>query len=260
MSINIALCFDDRLQNYTTHVVNSIRQNTKEDVKFHFILAPFVSAKKIQDYWMNNIEVYENTRIPELDKVRMNNGVRSKAQYLRLLIPKLIKADKVIYLDNDIILDTDIKELYDIDIVNNVVAMALDPFGHELKDTQFFQGTISQKKYNLKVPSYLSGQMVINCDEWNRNDITETAIDIIQKNNVCDMIAINLACYGRIYKLDHLWNVPANYINNEGIAVTPACIHQNYSGGKLYHWHGDKKPWNSRKVFFYSKYAEYMHK
>lgn len=61
------------------------------------------------------------------EKAQICNTHLSKAAYFRLLIPELIREyDKCIYLDCDIIVHGDLKELYEIELGNNYLAGVKD--------------------------------------------------------------------------------------------------------------------------------------
>ncbi len=243
--INICLCFDSHLQHYYKHVIRSIKANTESECKFFII-----SDTKID----NNTIIFKDRIdvIPEGD-------VKSKGQYYRLYIPELIDVDKILYFDNDVVLNADIQELWNIDLKDNYIGAVKDCFGHSLQLSQSYQGYITSKEFDLTQPVYLSGQLIINCKAWRENNVREQVMDIVKKYRVCDLIAINIVCKDKILELDKAWSMPAGYYDRNGICREDKLKDIDYKKPKLMHYHGiNNKPWMNSNVFGIEKYLKYF--
>lgn len=131
-------------------------------------------------------------------------GHYSKQMYYRLLIPEIFTLyDKVIYLDCDIIVNTDIAELYDVKLENNYIAAA----NNFLRDNLLKHVT---KRLKLEPSEYInSGVLVFNNRLFMQDNIKEKCFEHLKSFNKLpcpDQDIINLACRGKILKLDDRWN------------------------------------------------------
>lgn len=101
--IHIVFNCDDIYKEYLSTVIKSIKMNTQEPCTFHVI--------GLDEY--KDCICYPAPNISMLECIK-ENGYLTKTTLYRLFIPDLINVDKVIYLDIDIIVLSDIKELWDI--------------------------------------------------------------------------------------------------------------------------------------------------
>ncbi|ADG70799.1 glycosyltransferase family 8 protein [Brachyspira murdochii] len=118
---NICLCSDENYAKYMAVTMASILKNTNDDenIIFHII------ESNIKDETKNKLIYLKKIKNCEIKFYRVEYNKYPLATYLRLLIPELIKdADKVLYLDSDIIVNGSLKELFDIDI-NGYYALAV---------------------------------------------------------------------------------------------------------------------------------------
>jgi lipopolysaccharide biosynthesis glycosyltransferase len=166
--------------------------------------------------------------------------VQSNAQYWRWDIPLYCK-ENAVYFDTDCILEADANELNDIDIGDNLIGAVRDKWAKDVRGTAFHQSDANIQVLDLSLPSYYSGQLIINCELWRKENIRAQLIAFAKQYHASDMIALNYVCRGRIYELPAEWCVSANYEDRVG---------------KLYHWHGKKKPWNEvcRNQNIFDKY------
>src|SRR5690606_1313781 len=110
----------------------------------------------------------------------------SRANYYRLLIPELIPlAQKVIYLDADIIMASSISEFQEFDLKDHALAAVADPIYQWKKDL----GMKDTATY------FNSGVMLINLNRWKELDISRKAFEFIQtypdKIRFVDQCALN---------------------------------------------------------------------
>ena len=151
----------------------------------------------------------------------------SKACYYRLMIPWLIPdVDKIIYCDVDITFLCSLKELYEIDLGDNLVAGSSPYKWSGMK--RYFQ------KIGLDHRHYInSGVLVIN-SRLQREIGLDKEYDRLSRKKFLyqDQDIINLACKRRIYYFDTRFNLLPQLFGKE----------ERFSKDVVIHYAGDK-PW-----------------
>ncbi len=154
---------------------------------------------------------YENVKITVFDVTNCLNGIDlycvahySKQMYYRWFIPEVLSGyDKVIYLDCDVAVNTDIANLYEIDLQDNYVAAANNFLRKNLLNHV-------QNRLCIDVEEYCnSGILLINCREWINRNLKNKCINCLKyfvKLPCPDQDVLNVICRGKIYKLDDRWN------------------------------------------------------
>ncbi|WP_379156325.1 glycosyltransferase family 8 protein [Paenibacillus sp. sgz5001063] len=136
--VDLVLTINDKDGSYTEHagvVLASVFFNTQQMINVHIVhddsLSEENKLKLIQlvDAFHHNIFFYHVT-IPE-DMQEVAAGVHkidywTMASMYRLLLPIIIQADRVIYLDCDILVNMDINELWSIDLGERYLGAVLD--------------------------------------------------------------------------------------------------------------------------------------
>ncbi|WP_302822617.1 glycosyltransferase family 8 protein [Eubacterium callanderi] len=125
----------------------------------------------------------------------------SYATYAKLFFSSVIDEDKIIYLDSDSIVEDSFKELWQIDLKDNLVAGVLEDVAPRNKYI------IGQKKSD----NYINcGFLLINLQEWREQNIESKFINIIKKYKgdvpFWDQGVINSACKNKIFLLHPKYN------------------------------------------------------
>lgn len=217
--IHIVFNIDRNYISQCKNVMKSILANTKSKVKFHII--------------GEEIEGCECYKIPDVSnlKVTVNpHTLITESAVYRLYIPDMIKADKCIYLDSDIIVLDDIQKLWDIDI--KYIGGVLDPLA-----------VYQAGKNNLKHKYINSGVMVLNLKNLRKINYWER-IHNAQANaknlSLVDQDTINIAFTDLIENLPEEWNVYSKIY-----AQTTKEMLKARENPSIIHWCGSQKPWNS---------------
>jgi lipopolysaccharide biosynthesis glycosyltransferase len=227
--IPIYITLDNNYKDHWRHVYNSIKANTRSDISFNIICEPDVGIDASEDDI--NIICVE----PLIEEYRRFNKNNTRAVYLRWMIPSLCKADKAIYLDCDLVVTGDIKELYDTDLGDNYIG-AVRTYGERVDLIGKIQGMDLDGYDNI-----LSGQLLINCGLWREDCITEMLVEFATENDVLDEAPLTVVCDGRIKYLDRYWCVPASHV--EDMQKNPGIKYiYDFSKAKLFHFSGAKKP------------------
>jgi lipopolysaccharide biosynthesis glycosyltransferase len=181
-NIPIFLASDDNYAPFVATTIASICDNTNSFIDF-YILDGGITTKN-QERIEKLIEKFNNFSIDFINidtekefKEFKTTSYISMAAYNRFLIPQLKpNLKKVIYLDIDIIVLGDIKELYE---------QSLDGFAVGTIDDQGDINFISQIKNNLDMDInctyFNSGVLLMDLNKWNEDKIVETLFKIEEK-------------------------------------------------------------------------------
>jgi lipopolysaccharide biosynthesis glycosyltransferase len=158
----------------------------------------------------------------------------TRETYYRISIPDLFhNYDKVLYLDSDIIVNSDIAELWNTDISQYYLGAVEDPW---VRDSD-------PRYHDLRMPRnskyFNAGVLLINLKKWRSQGIKNKIIEFIKtySSNIkyCDQDALNAVLYDQWLSLDPKWNLQTPQFSDPNLIINPAIIH--YTGGG--------KPWNS---------------
>ncbi|WP_320170470.1 glycosyltransferase family 8 protein [Maridesulfovibrio sp.] len=134
----------------------------------------------------------------------------SPASYYILFTPLVAcNYSKVIYLDCDTLVQTDISNLLRIDIRNHCCAAALDPNCDIAADLNVAKHLCDDLGFKDMSNYVNSGIVVFNIQKINEANIYDKVVDIAHKNKgyFGDQDVLNAAYDGKIFVLDQLWNV-----------------------------------------------------
>lgn len=168
-NINIVIASDNNYAQHLGIAIISVLENndTKENLIFH-ILDNGISGEQKEK--IISIEKKYQTKIIfyKIDASLLNNlpeiGHLTKATYLRLFITEILPSDinKIIYLDCDLIILKNIKELYYQDLKQFSLAAIRDVKAKEILRIYFYPGL---KSY------FNAGVLLINLQAWREKDI-----------------------------------------------------------------------------------------
>lgn len=251
--INIAFNIDNGFVKFAKTTLNSILNNTKSEIRLFVLHFGTLKGDEFKEY--KNVEIsyiklemtkeFEETLNVKSD--RNSNG----SLYGRLFLSTLKETkniDKIIYLDVDLVFGSDIKELWDIDIKDNLVAGVRDYYWRWNSMIPFKNNWNYYK--NFKEKKYINTGVVIhNLKEQRKTNFFDKIISFItdednwsknkEKRRICfyDQDATNYVSIGRIHYLPKKWNIQANNTFNRFFIFTkPGVVHFN-SG---------LKPWKNK--------------
>ena len=150
--------------------IKRLEQNTKQNISIKCInISEFIDFKNLYEIENYTYEIY-----------------------YRYYIPLILKYEKVIYLDSDIIVVDDIAKLYNEDIGDAPVGVVRD-FTHYIDHSNF---------------DFNSGIMLINTKKFEELKIRDKCIELIKKNNFRfpDQNALNIVCKDNAYLLEPKYN------------------------------------------------------
>ena len=171
--INICLILDNNYVIPTIVAITSaiLNKDTSSIYNFYLIVDNLSKENiaKIKQLEQKKVNInIINTDISKYKNIFVHTHV-SKTACLKFDIPNLLNLDKVLYLDGDIIVRKDLKDLYKKDISNYYLAAVRD-MGGELG--QHFNTTIGVEKY------FNSGILLLNLDKIRRENLSKQFIEI----------------------------------------------------------------------------------
>lgn len=139
--------------------------------------------------------------------VVINNSHVTKVTFYRLALCELLKEEKCLYLDADIIVTEDLGELYETDLKNCYIAGCRDLWIDFLEDN-----VKEERRQKVQIPSlnqYVNAGVLL----FNLKQLREDKINLIFNEHLCknypyeDQDIINVCCYNRILFLPAKWNL-----------------------------------------------------
>ena len=265
--IPIFFAVDDGYIPFLAVTLQSIVEKSKEEyyyvVKILYTNISEENKEKINKYKRENIEIEFVNLNYYIEKVKDKLYTRdyfSMTTYFRLFISNLYpQYNKAIYLDSDIVILTDVAELYMQDIGDNLVGAVADDI---IQQNEVFQEYVEKVVGVASYKTYFNaGMLIMNLDELRKTDFQGKflyLLETVKYSVVQDQDYLNRICKGRVKLLDKSWNVMPNAtkdINEADIKL----IHYNY---QYKPWHYDNIPyakyfWDlAKKTEFYNKLAE----
>ena len=213
-TIDIFLCIDDAFVYPCLVTIKSIIDNSKDkNLLSFFILIPekFNSSEYIEKF--KEKEKCKIQIISMEDKYeKLSTGRRwATPAYYRFSIPWITKKKKAIYLDSDLLIRKDIKNLFDIDLEEYCYAAVVDGSANEKHILPNLEGNITIEEGNY----YNSGVLLLNCDKI-REEMPATFANLLLKQEeknfykFIDQDILNIACHNKIKKLSPEYNFVLN--------------------------------------------------
>lgn len=241
--INICLACDKNYARHAGVVIASILFNALKETTINFYIldggileedkSKIFSLKTIKDCEINFISINEND-FDEYKKVATHNYI-TIATYYRLKLPTLLhNVDRVIYLDCDTVVNTDLTELFNTDM-----------------PTECFAGSHDINKKVVEInPTYVNaGVLVMDLKNMRSQNIEDKFLSWTRENidsiECGDQTIINEVCRGNIKVVDDCWNVQASdFMNRSNYMNKP----------KIIHYIAKNKPWNKISLCYFKNY------
>lgn len=222
--INVCLACDDNYAKHAGVVIASILANANKDDELAFYILDggienntkkdFEKLKDIKSCEIKFIPI-EESLFEDYKAVRTHFYITLPTFY-RLKLPSLLPdVNKIIYFDCDFVVCSSLKELYEVDFGDCIVA--------GVNDT-------NKKRVKLN-PQYINAGMIVFDLNKMRQDNTEEKLLIWTKTNLDkiklgDQEIINEVLKGSIKILADEWNVQSsNFLNRSSYTKHPKAIH-----------------------------------
>lgn len=168
--------------------------------------------------------------------------------YYRLFIPLILpQYEKILYLDSDMCILSDIAELYECDIQGYAVGAVLDIPCWPLENHSDDLGGLDCRK------CFNAGVLVINALKFEKDKIREKCLALLAEDYkreirrliFADQDALNIVLHDNFFHLNERWNYQTQYLWRTQEVFEDA--RKKYIEGQDYafiiHFAGDRKPW-----------------
>lgn len=254
-NIHVALTFDDNYLEHSVVLMTSIltNKNEHENIIFHIIDGGLNENSKKQLFGLQNCKIEILTVNPEIFKNYKKTDYYPVSMLYTMILPDLISVDKLIYLDSDMIVNSSLSELWQIDLGDNYVAAAEDCNGKKYA-----------RRYGLKADSkfFNTGTMLINCKKWREDNIPKRAAEISMQhtgtNFGYDQTVLNQLFEGKVKFIDLKWNLQYCPINVWPTYEDKEEYKRAIKAPSIIHYVGDYKPWKKGLGCFNPKQEDYF--
>ena len=286
-SVNIIFSSDANYIPYLSVTLQSLIDNSSQDNNYDIIILSsgifdyqkrFIVSQFNQrpNFSIRFLNMEQYIRQYGLDKFFTRPDM-SMAAYYRLFAGKIFdNYQKILYLDCDIVINSDIAELAKIDIKDYPIAACLDTGLANRIDADDVPPTM---KYYKEFAEYMretlhftdlngyfnSGVMVINIPKFNETGL-DRLLDLAKKNNKFfhDQNVLNVAFQHNYYQLPTTWNCQYHIKFHfkkykKYLSVNDLSLYEEYdSQPNIVHYTSKSKPWkelNHSMSNFWWKYA-----
>ncbi|MBU3891557.1 DUF4422 domain-containing protein [Serratia rubidaea] len=279
-NVPVVICFDDNYAISGAALINSIVENVSPELNYDLVVLENGISLKNKRRFISLADGFENISIRFFDvnafseiKSVFTRAHFSATTYARLFIPKLFSEfDKVIFIDSDTVVESDIAELMTVSLGNNLVAAVKDIvmegfilFGAM---SQSSDGVMPAKEYlsgslGMKDPDgyFQAGILVFNIAQMRQENTFEALMLAMREKEYwfLDQDIMNKVFHGRVHYLPFEWNVyHGNGNTDEFFPNLPFATYMRFLEArkkpKMIHFAGENKPWNTRHVDFFDNY------
>ena len=241
-NMNVFFTANNIYSGYLATSIASILYNANDDDMLNFFILDsditdinkkkIDELKKIKDFNIEYIKVDKSL----FDCVPESTGKHiSKETNYRFLITSLKPdMDKCIFLDADLVVNTSLSELWNVDIEDYYMGCVIDQVGLWEKWNE---------RYSIQPSEYVNtGVILVNMKKWREDNLIPKFFENAQKYAkqflLPDQDVLNITCASKIKYLDPSWNVYTilDYCNKDDEQIA-------YANPKILHWANWQKPW-----------------
>ena len=254
--IPIFFTVDNNYAPFLATAINSAVKNSSDNRKYRAIILyqelSRENIEKLSKLAKDNFSVEFYAMKNSFDAItdRMSNRLRcdyfTLTIYFRLFIPLMFpQFDKGIYIDSDVVVTSDIAELFDIDIKDNFIGACRD---YSIADIPPLV-SYTENAVGVKGDEYInSGVLLMNLKKMRENDFEGHFLNLLNTYHF-DSIApdqdyINAICNGKIHYLSQEWDTMPD-------SSTPV------ENPKLIHYNLFSKPWCYDGIKYADEFFKY---
>ena len=214
MKINLVLCCDDNYVIPVLTCLTSVFENNKEYSFCVYIVTAGITHENERKF-QSLLDIYSQCIIVKnIDSSRFDvlpsRGRYVVATYYRYILPEILSEDKVLYLDGDTIVTSDLGELWQTDISDYACAAVED---------QRCDNVLLYNRFYLKTTYFNAGVLLVNLKYWRRYGITEQLFrySVVNFKNLLyqDQDALNVVLSGKIKYISYTYNFQMEWYGDE---------------------------------------------
>ena len=211
-TIHIGFALNNNYVKYLAATMASILSNlpVERNIFFHIITGDINTENKRRLNTLQSIHPFEIEYIPALTEKallipRNHNTHVSAETNFRLEITSLKpELDKILFLDADLIVNTDISVLWDMDITDYCAACVPDAPNYKGSNENFRVQAALKEYYN-------TGVCLMNLKQCRQNDITRRMEEAVRSHadilRYPDQDLLNIGFKDNVLSLPHFWNI-----------------------------------------------------
>lgn len=244
--MNIALATDDRYAMACGVCITSVIENNHcEDLHFYIL------TQGISDDSSSKFETLKKKYGVEIDILNVDTSVLEGLKvssrfpisiYYRLLLPQILKCDKVLYLDCDIIVKGELKPLWNLDMEGTPAIVVEDQCSDDIRVLN---------RVGREGPYFNSGVMLMNLVYWRDQALSKKCVDFLYENpQICrypDQDAMNCIIGDQVRYAEYGYNFQElMYMKPEKLLLHRSKwenIFKWKSAPVVLHYTGWIKPW-----------------
>lgn len=173
-------------------------------------------------------------------------SVGSQATYARLLVGDLFrKRERVLYLDADTIVVSDLRELEVLTLRPPYIAAAcVEPYTPSFCSNN---GVVDFRRLGFigNEPYFNAGVLLIDINGWNSAGVKDKVLSYLMRTDIritlFDQEALNVVLAGCWQRLDPEWNVSRYWVHESRRTARPNILRDAH----IVHFLSDEKPWSS---------------
>ncbi|KAJ7554337.1 hypothetical protein O6H91_06G135600 [Diphasiastrum complanatum] len=189
----------------------------------------------------------------------------SMLNHLRFYLPQIYpKLDKIVFLDDDIVVQKDLTPLWSIDLLGKVNG-AVETCGasfHRFDKYLNFSNPLIAKRFDPLACGWAYGMNIFDLKQWKTQDITgiyHRWQDLNEDRVLWKLGTLPpglITFYNLTYALEKKWHVL-------GLGYNPAVRRKDIETAAVIHYNGNMKPWleiaMQKFKSYWTKYVEYDH-
>ena len=268
MRIPIVMVSDNNYILQTKVAIWSMRENTCADIFLTIICSSQLNINcRTQLRKLENVVHNLKVNFYEVDDEMFSNvktiGRIPITSYYRLIIADIIEDQKCIFLDGDIIVNTDLQTLYLENIDGFYIA--------GVRDNEFLlypENAIYHYKtygFNLYTDYINAGVMIFNLSKIREDNLQRIFLDFMKNDYpYMDQDILNKVCEGKIKLLDleyNFFNSTKKYVVSKNNKIDNAGgINSNILQPKILHFPGAFKPWKNIRIRYANQWWNWAKK
>ncbi|WMJ73270.1 glycosyltransferase [Cytophagaceae bacterium ABcell3] len=223
---NAFVIFNLFLKDYTSLHINSL----------HTSLKPFCDRYKFNVF--------------DADQIETGNGIGlhgNKMPYLIINVPHYVESDKVLCIDADMVVKTDLSTLFEEDLENSVAGVVhgtkVNSCWNKEKNFLLSLGLSGESVY------FNTGVVLININEWKKRSVTERCLKLASEYpndlHTADQTLLNAVINNEVKIISSHYNIHCYPL---GKAL------ETEAAPGVYHFLGSPKPWEMGSEFLHPNY------
>jgi len=247
----IFLVSDNNYVNHLMITINSIFSTCRSPKEIGVFILDGGISKENKEKILRKLGNYKNIQFKKVNKRKYENlkkiGIWGAVAYYRLEIMKMFPKEKIVYLDCDVIVKSDILDLFKIDLNKKTIGAVKEYYISLVKKGDYFN----------------SGILLIDCKKWAEKKYTKKFFDWYSQNqekiHYPDQDTLNGILKGDWKEIPLEWNRQRILLefSPKRFGLDKKTHQSLKENPKIIHYTGRVKPWHRRYIF--SDKKDYIH-